>query len=336
MALAATQMALKDASFDPGHYTASRMGVVVATAFGGHELGEQEMQALWEKGPGFVGAYHSTTAFYAATAAHISIAHGIQGPVRVISAEGTGGLEALAQARRFIRRGADAVISGGTEAPLTPFALTAQALSGRLSHAQDPAAGYRPFDVGANGYVPGEGAAILLVEELEQARRRGVPQVYGEIAGHGASHDAHHHTGLAPDAGQLARAISLALADTGMNPEDVDAIFADAAGTLEGDMLEARAIMQVFGDRASRVPVAAPKSMVGRLYAAGSALDAAAALLSIRDQCLPPIVNLSQPARGCNLDVVTNGARSVSANAALVNARGLGGFNSALLLRRVS
>jgi 3-oxoacyl-(acyl-carrier-protein) synthase len=332
MALAAAQMALKDAQIDPASEDAYKMSVVTASSSGGNEFGQKEIQSLWGKGPRFVGAYQSIAWFYAATTGQISIKHGMKGPCGVLISEGAGGLDALAHARRNIRRGVDIAVSGGLEAPIGPYALACQTKTGLLSVRAD-AAGYRPFDAAASGYVPGEGGAILIVEDAERARRRGA-RIYGEIAGHAATHDGHHHSKAASDGVQFARAITTALKDAGIGPEKVDAIFADAAGTAEGDAVEVQAIRRVFGGRAGEVPVTAPKSMVGRLYAGGAALDVATALLAMRDGVVPPTINLDKPADGADLSFVTGKARSMNVDTVLVNARGFGGFNSALVLRK--
>lgn len=333
MALAATRMALEDAGFDPAGKDAYQMSVVTASSSGGNEFGQKEIQSLWGKGPIFVGAYQSIAWFYAATTGQIAIKYGMKGPCGVIISEGAGGLDALNQARRTIRQGVDVVVSGGTEGPIGPYALTCQLQNGQLSRQHDPAAAYRPFDAAANGYVPGEGGAILLVEDLEHAQQRGAP-IYGEITGHAATNDAYHYAKPAPDGRQFARAMALALERAGVGPEDVDVIFADAAGTPEGDALEARAITEVFGRRASRVPVTAPKTMTGRLYAGGASLDVATALLAMRDGLIPPTINLDRPAEGCDLDVVTGAARAAAIDTVLINARGFGGFNSAMVIRK--
>jgi len=334
MALAAAQMAFDDAKFDPEAFDPYSMSVITASSSGGNEFGQREIQNLWGKGPLYVGAYQSIAWFYAATTGQIGIKYGMKGASGVVLAEGAGGLESLAQARRAIRRGVDTVVAGGVEAPIGPYALACQLRTGRLSHAADPADAYRPFDARANGYVPGEGGAIVLAESLERARDRGAPQIYAELAGYGATNDAHHYGKPAPDGEQFARAISLALGNAGIGPEEVDVIFADAAGLPEDDAAETKAIKSVFGKRASEVPVTAPKTMVGRMYAGGSSLDVAAALLTMRDGVIPPTINLDDPADGNDLNFVSDGARKATVNTALVNARGYGGFNSALVLRR--
>jgi minimal PKS chain-length factor (CLF/KS beta) len=333
MALAATQMAFEDAKFDPAEFDEWSTGAITASSSGGNEFGQKEIQALWGKGPKFVGAYQSIAWFYAATTGQISIKHGLKGPCGVVIAEGAGGIEALQHARRTIRRGVDTVVGGGLEAPIGPYALTCQLGNGYMSAATEPGDAYRPFDARANGYVPGEGGAIILVESSERAQQREVPRVYAEIAGYGATQDGYHWGKPAPDGRQYARAMSLAIADAGISADDIDAVFADAFGVAEFDAIEVAAIKQALGPRATKVPVTAPKSMVGRLYAGGASLDVAAAVLAMRDGVIPPTVNLEQPADGCDLDFVT-AARETQPATVLVCARGYGGFNGALVLRR--
>jgi 3-oxoacyl-(acyl-carrier-protein) synthase len=334
MALAATQMALEDAKLDPSEQDPWSMSVITASSSGGNEFGQKEIQALWEKGPMFVGAYQSIAWFYAATTGQVSIRHKMKGPCGVVISEGAGGLEALPHSRRTIRRGVDTVVSGGLEAPIGPYALTCQLDHGHMSREEEPDAAYRPFDARASGYVPGEGGAILIVEDLERARERGAPQVYGEIVGYGATNDAHHWREPDPEGRHLPRAMRIALRNAGVEPGDVDAVFADALGVPQADVLEAKAIKEVFGKRVGDLPVTAPKAAVGRLYAGGAALDVAAALLAMRDGRLPPTINLDEPADGCDLSFVTGSAREAELGTVLVNARGFGGFNGALVLRR--
>jgi 3-oxoacyl-(acyl-carrier-protein) synthase len=332
MGLAAAEMALEDAAFEPGEHDPFAMSVITASSSGGNEFGQVEIQKLWGEGPRFVGAYQSIAWFYAATTGQISIRYGMKGHSGVVAAEGAGGLEALAQARRAVRRGMEAVVSGGLEAPICPYALSCQMANGRMSTAPEATA-YRPFDERASGYLPGEGGAILLVESVEAARRRGAP-VYGEIAGYGATHDGRLPTERAGDGTHLARAIEMALDDARVAPEEVDVVFADGAAMPDADAAESGALRSALGERASTIPVTVPKTMVGRTYAGGAALDAAAALLSMRDGRIPPTINVERPAEGSGLRLVRGRAVAADVGTALVVARGYGGFNSALVLRR--
>ena len=335
LAMAASQMALEDASFDPSTSDPYQMSVVTSSAMGGNEFGQREIQNLWGKGPRFVGAYQSIAWFYAATTGQLCIRHRMKGASSVIVADAAGGLDALGHARRTVRRGTDVVVAGGTEAPVAPYALTCQLATRHLSEATDPSAAYLPFDVRANGHVPAEGGAVLLVEDLEHARTRGAPFLYAEIVGHASTNDAHHHLDPAPDGHHLQRAMELALERAGVPPEDVDVVFADGAGEPGPDAAEAKAIHAVFGSRHGTVPVTVPKSAVGRMCSGGGALDVATAALALRHGCIPPTINVAELGEGCDFDLVRNQARPAQLRTALLMARGVGGFNSALVLRQV-
>jgi minimal PKS chain-length factor (CLF/KS beta) len=330
LGLAATGMALNDAGIDPAALDEYELGVVTASASGGNEFGQREIQKLWSKGPQHVGAYQSIAWFYAATTGQVSIRHGARGPCGVVVTEQASGLDALAQARRAVRTGTRVVISGGTEAPLSPYALVCQSTNGMLSASTDPLRSYAPFDADACGYVPGEGGAILIVESAGSAGRRGVPG-YGEVAGYAATFDPKPGSGRPPT---LRRAAELALADAGLSTSDIDVVFADAAGVPELDAQEAAAIAGLFGPYA--VPVTAPKSMTGRLYAGGASLDVATALLAIRDAVIPPTVGVTRVADDYRIDLVTGEPREAALRTALVLARGTGGFNAAMVVRAVA
>jgi 3-oxoacyl-(acyl-carrier-protein) synthase len=332
MGLAAAQMAFDDAAFDPAEHDPLAMSVITASSSGGVEFGQVEIQKLWAQGPRFVGAYQSIAWFYAATTGQISIRYGMKGHSGVVAAEGAGGLEALAASRRALRRGMDAIVTGGLEAPLCPYALCCQTGNGRMSTIPATTA-YRPFEERASGYLPGEGGAILLVETLESAHRRGAP-VYGEIAGYGATHDGRLPTDGPADGTHLARAIRIALEDARMAPDEIDAVFADGAGSLDADAAETQALYDALGDRARTVPVTIPKTMIGRTYAGGASLDTATALLSMREGIIPPTINLERPAPGCELRFVRDDAQPADLRNVLVLARGYGGFNSAMVLKR--
>ena len=332
MALAATQMALDDAEYDPEGKDPYRMSVITASGSGGNEFGQKEIENLWGKGPIFVGAYQSIAWFYAATTGQIAIKYGMKGPCGVVCQEGAGGLEALWHSRRNIVRGVDFVVSGGTEAPIGPYALTCQLTNGRLSLENEPDDAYRPFDERANGYVMGEGGAIVIVEEAGHAKKRNAPQVYAEILGYATTNDAFDAKRVSGDGSQLARAMRMAVDRAGVETDDIDVVFADAAGVPEADAAEASAINEVFG---RDVPVTAPKTMTGRLYGGGAPLDVAAAVFAMRDDVIPPTINVDSPAEGCDLAFVTE-AKEGPVGTVLVNARGFGGFNSSIVLRKPS
>jgi minimal PKS chain-length factor (CLF/KS beta) len=332
MSLAAATLAAEDAGYTAPE-DAYATSVFLASGSGGNEFSQHEIQGLWAKGPRSVGAYQSIAWFYAASTGQVSIRDGFKGPSGVVVTEGAGGLDSIGWARRVARRGTPAVLVGGTEAGLCPYAMLCQATGGRLSTAVRPEDAYKPFDRRANGHVVGEGGAILLLEEPGAAHARGVRRVWGEVAGYAATHDAHHHEDPAPDAVQYARAIRVSLADAGVTPDEVDLVLADGAGVPELDRLELDAIGAVFGDRATPVPVSAPSSWTGRLMAGGSALAVATALLAIRDGIVPGTAFLDDPVEAPGVDLVTS-SRVQDLSTVVVLARGAGGFNSSLVLRR--
>ncbi|MTD54531.1 ketosynthase chain-length factor [Amycolatopsis pithecellobii] len=326
MALAAAGWALADAGVRPGELPEFDMGVVTASSSGGFEFGQDELRKLWSQGSKYVSAYQSFAWFYAVNSGQISINQGMKGPSGVVVSDQAGGLDAIAQARRQIRKGTRLVVSGSIDASICPWGWVALLASGRLSTEDDPARAYLPFDAGACGHVPGEGGAILVLEDGESARERGA-RVYGEVSGYGSTFDPRPGSGREP---ALRKAIELAMADAGVAPGDVDVVFADAAAVPELDRIEADAIGAVFG--AHGVPVTAPKTMTGRLYSGAAPLDLSAALLGIADGVIPPTTNATA-APEYELDLVTGQGRPARLRTALVLARGQGGFNSAVVVR---
>ncbi|GAA2150527.1 ketosynthase chain-length factor [Kitasatospora kazusensis] len=329
LALAASEAALADARVDPAALPEYEMAVVTASSSGGTEFGQHEMAALYQHEPEWVGAYQSIAWFYAATTGQLSIRHKMRGPCGVLCGEQAGGLDAIGQARRLTRRGARLVVTGGTDASLCPYGVTAQISTGRLSTGTDPARAYLPFDRAAAGHLPGEGGAILVLESAASAAERGVTQPYGSVLGYAAGFDPAPGSGRPP---ALRRTIGQALADAGLTAGDIDVVFADGSGTPAEDLAEARAISAVFGPYG--VPVTAPKVLTGRLYGGGAPLDVATALLALRDGVVPHTAGVESLAPGCDIDLVREAPRSAPLRRALVLARGHGGFNAALVLAR--
>jgi minimal PKS chain-length factor (CLF/KS beta) len=330
LALAATGWALDDAGADPAALDEYGMSVVTANAYGGFEFGHRELEKLWSLGGKHVSAYQSFAWFYAVNTGQISIRHGMRGPSGVLVSEQAGGLDAAGQARRHIRKGTPFVVTGGVDGALSPWGWVAYLAGGQLSTRDDPARAYLPFDTGAGGWVPGEGGAIIVVEDADSARARGASRIYGEIAGYSSGIDPAPHTGRPP---ALARVIRQALDDAGLAPADIGVVFADAAGLPDLDRAEAEAITEVFGARA--VPVTAPKTMVGRLASGGSALDTATAFLALRDSVIPPTAHVTDVAGpATDLDLVLGTPRPAALTSAVVLARGTGGFAAALVVRR--
>ncbi|WP_409491262.1 ketosynthase chain-length factor [Amycolatopsis sp. cmx-11-12] len=329
LALIAADEVLDDAGADPRELPEYAVGVLTAASGGGFEFGQRELEALWSKGGSYVSAYQSFAWFYPVNTGQISIRHGIRGASGAVVAEGAGGLDAVAKAVRRLRLGTSLMVSGGIDGSLCPWGWVCMIASGGLTTASDPAAGYLPFDSRANGHAPGEGGALLTVEDRADALARGVSRVYGEIAGYAATFDPRPGSGRGP---ALRRAIDLALDRALVRPDEVGVVFADASGLPEADAVEAEAIADVFGPRA--VPVTAPKTATGRLLAGGAALDLATAALSLRDGVVPPTVHIGHPAHPGLLDLVRGEPRATAPRIAVVLARGHGGFNSAMVLRR--
>jgi act minimal PKS chain-length factor (CLF/KS beta) len=328
LALVAAEQALDDARVLPSEDEADTRGVVTASSAGGFEFGQRELERFFGQGPQFMGAYMSFAWFYAVNTGQISIRHGLKGPGGVVVSDQAGGLDAIAQARRQLRRGSSLIACGGVDGSICPWGWVAQLTSGRISTSEDPAAAYLPFDSRAAGHVPAEGGAILILEDAEAAAERGAPQIYGEIAGYAATFDPRPGSGREP---ALRRAVENALADAEMDAHEIDVVFADAAGTPELDLAEAEVISAVFGGRP--VPVTAPKTMLGRMYAGAASLDVAAALLAIRDGVIPPTINV-RPSERYPIDLVVGAPRPAPLRSALIVARGQGGFNSALVVRK--
>ncbi|MXM68990.1 ketosynthase chain-length factor [Streptomyces sp. HUCO-GS316] len=327
LALVAADWALRDADADPATLPEYTTGVVTSNATGGFEFTHREIRKLWTKGPKTVSVYESFAWFYAVNTGQISIRHGLRGPGSVVVAEQAGGLDALAHACRTLRKGSQLVVSGGVESALDPWGLVAHHSGGRLSGARDGRSAYLPFDTAAAGHIPGEGGAILVVETPVGAACRGAPRIYGQLAGHAATFDPPPESGRPPG---LARAARLALRQAGLPPHDVDVVFADAAAQPALDDAEADAIESLFGPYG--VPVTAPKTLTGRLAGGGPPLDVAAALLAVRDGVIPPTVHVQRPVPRHRLDLVRDEPRPTRIRAALVLARGHGGFNSALVV----
>ncbi len=329
LALAATEDALADAEVDPAGLPEYAMAVVTASSSGGTQFGQHEMERLYLKGPSWVGVYQSIAWFYAATTGQVSIRHGMRGPCAVFCGEQAGGLDVIGQARRLLRTQSQLVVTGGTDSWMCPYALVAQLSNRMLSTSDDQGRAYLPFDADASGYLPGEGGAILITERADAARARGAGPGYGAVLGYAASFDQSQRTGRPP---VLAGTVRRALDDARVDPSDVDVVFADAIGVPELDLVEASAISEVFGPRA--VPVTAPKTLTGRLYGGGAALDVATALLAMRDSVVPHTVGPTRLAPGCDIDLVRDEPREQPVSTALVLARGHGGFNTAVVVGR--
>lgn len=322
-ALAAADWALADAGVDPSRLVDFDMSVVTANALGGFEFTHREFAKLWRQGPEYVSVYESFAWFYAVNTGQISIKNGMRGPSKALVAEQAGGLDALGHARRTIHERSGLVVAGGVDSALDPWGWVSHLSSGRVS-----STGYRPFDSTADGYLPGEGGAFLVLESDEAVRGRRAPRAYGEIAGYASTFDPPPGSSRPPN---LRRAMELALADAELAPSEVDVVFADGVGVPDLDRQEAEAISEVFGQAA--VPVTAPKALNGRLFAGGGPLDVVTALLSIRDSVIPATPGVDALPVDYGIDLVRNGPRNHPVSNALVLARGKWGFNTAIVVR---
>ncbi|GAQ53029.1 ketosynthase chain-length factor [Streptomyces acidiscabies] len=331
LALIAAQEAFTDAGAVPRELPPFACGAVTAASGGGFEFGQKELEALWSKGSQYVSAYQSFAWFYPVNTGQISIRHGLRGPGSAIVAEQAGGLDAVAKARRHLRSGTSLMLTGGVDGSLSPWSWLCLLRSGRISSCDDPRRAFVPFDHGATGSVVGEGGALLVMERAADARERGAERSYGEVVGYAATFDPRPGSGRPPG---LRRAIELALEDAQLTPAEVGVVFADASGVPELDRIEAETIAAVFGPRA--VPVAVPKTTTGRLLAGGASLDIATALLSLRDGVVPPAVHVEHPAYEGLIDLVRDTPREKEMTTALILARGQGGFNSALIVRKTA
>lgn len=335
LAVAASAEALRDAGLTLSPEIRDRTGVTIATALGGIDVIDAEAPHLYGRGaPGRVTPFLLPLMIANMAASSVSLHFGIHGPSNTSVGACAAGSMALLEAKRWIHDGdADYVLAGGTEAALTPSVWAALCALGALSARNgEPEKASRPFDRDRDGFVYGEGAVVFVVERQDLARSREA-RVYAELAGAALTSDAHHETAPRPEGDVAARAIGMALQDAGARPEDVDLVVAHGTGTPLNDVAETRAIKRALGARARTVPVSAPKSMVGHLIGAAGALAALVGMLAIRDQQIPPTINLEHPDPACDLDYVPLRSRSAPVRLALTNAFGFGGQNCVVAVR---
>ena len=333
--VAAARLALEDASLDLATEPPDRCGAMMGTALGGVSHAEQAHALYLQGGIRAVDPGLALTVFAGASSTNLAIAFGISGPNITNGMSCASGAIAIGEAFRAIRRGeADVILAGGAEAPLAPLTFGAFAIIRAMSvRNDDPATASRPFDLERDGFVMGEGAAVLVLEERERALARGAP-VYLEITGYGLTNDAWHMTAPRPDGAQAARAMRLALHEGGVPPEAVGYINAHGSATPLNDATETRAIRTVFGAHADRVPVSGTKGYYGHALGASGAIEAAICALASRRGWLPPTVNLIRPDPACDLDYIQGPGREADPEYVLSNSFGFGGINAALLFRR--
>lgn len=338
LAMAATRQALEDADFRITALNAEQVGVILGTGIGGIRVLEEQQTIYLQKGPDRCSPFMVPMMIANMAAGHLAIHFGAKGPNSCTVTACASGSNAIGDAFRLIQRGeVQAAITGGTEAAVTPLSMAGFSAMKALSTRNDtPEQACRPFDRDRDGFVMGEGAGILVLEELEHARARGA-KIYAEIVGYGLTCDAHHMTNPAPGGEGAARAMRLALKDAGLQPGDVQHINAHATSTPLGDIAEVQAIKSVFGEHAPRLAISATKSMTGHLLGGAGGIATVATALAIHHGWVPPTLNLDNPDPECEgLDFVPHKGRQMAVEAALVNAFGFGGHNVTLALRRYS
>jgi 3-oxoacyl-[acyl-carrier-protein] synthase II len=334
-AIAASLAAVSDAGLVIGPENATRVGVFIASGIGGFGTIEREHQALLEGGPRKISPFFIPAAIINLAAGQVSIRLGAKGPNLATSTACAASAHAVGEAFEMIRRGAaDAMIVGGSEAAITPMGVGGFASMRALSTRNDePARASRPFDKDRDGFVIGEGAGVLVLEDLDQARRRGA-RAYAEVVGYGATADAYHITAPSEDGDGAVRVMAMALQSAGVRTEEVQYINAHGTSTPFNDKLETLAIRTLFGEHADRLAVSSTKSMTGHTLGAAGGIEAGITALAVYHQTMPPTINQDTPDPECNLDYVPWRARTAAITHALSNSFGFGGTNAALLLRR--
>jgi len=333
-AVAGSQMAVDDAAFKVTPENADRLGVYVGSGIGGLPAIEEWHTVLKERGARRVTPFFIPMTIINLASGQIGIRFGAKGPNSCAVTACATGNNCIGDAMRIIQRGeADAMIAGGAEAAITPLSIAGFASSRALStRNDDPSRASRPFDRDRDGFVLGEGAGVLFLEELESARRRGA-RIYAELLGYAMTADAYHIT-APPDSGEGAiRCMRLTLKDAGLAPGDIDYINAHATSTM-ADAIETHAIKAVFGDKAPRIPVSSTKSMTGHLLGAAGGIEAVFTILALTEGILPPTINYEHPDPACDLDYVPNTARKAAARTALSNSFGFGGTNACLVFKK--
>jgi 3-oxoacyl-[acyl-carrier-protein] synthase II len=334
LALAATDEAMKMSGLQVTPENAARVGVHIGSGVGGFDVIEREHAELLKGGPRKISPFFIPAAIVNLAAGHVSIRYGAKGPNEATATACTTSAHAIGDAYKIIQRcDADVMIAGGSEAAITPMGVGGFAAMRALSTRNDePEKASRPWDSARDGFVIGEGAGIVILEELEHARNRGA-SILGEIIGYGMSADAYHITQPAEEGEGGYRVMMNAINDAKISPNDIDYVNAHGTSTPIGDVLETKAIKRTFGNH-PHLAVSSTKSMTGHLLGGAGGLEAGITILALKDQILPPTINLENPDAECDLDYVPNVARQAPINIALSNSFGFGGTNGSLIFRR--
>lgn len=331
----AAKEALAESGLEINDSNRQRIGVIIGSGVGGLLTMETQAHVLEGKGPGRVSPFTVPMMIPNMATGLAAIALGAQGPSSAVATACAAGSNAIGDAFRLLQQGhADVMICGGAESAITPLGVAGFASAKALSFRNDdPATASRPFDAERDGFVIGEGAGVLVLESLEHAQGRGA-QILGEVIGYAMTCDAHHITSPIPGGTGGARAMSLAIADAGLEPKDIDYVNAHGTSTPANDSNETSAIKTALGDRAKQIPVSSTKSMTGHLLGGSGGIEAVAAVLALRHGVIPPTINHQNPDPACDLDIVPNQARDQIISTALSNSFGFGGHNVCLAFRR--
>ncbi|MCY1116938.1 beta-ketoacyl-ACP synthase II [Bacillus safensis] len=333
-AVVAAQKALEDSRLEITDEIAPRVGVWVGSGIGGLETFEEQFEVYSNKGARRVSPFFVPMMIPDMATGQISIALGAKGVNSCTVTACATGTNSIGDAFKVIQRGdADAMITGGTEAPLTKMSFAGFCANKALSTNPDPETASRPFDKNRDGFVMGEGAGIIVLEELEHALKRGAT-IYAEIVGYGSTGDAYHITAPAPNGEGGVRAMQEAIRDAGLSVEDIDYINAHGTSTPYNDKFETMAIKEVFGEHANQLAISSTKSMTGHLLGAAGGVEAIFSILAIKDSVIPPTINLETPDEECDLDYVANEARSKEVQVALSNSLGFGGHNATIIFKK--
>ncbi|MGG0839108.1 beta-ketoacyl-ACP synthase II [Bacillus paralicheniformis] len=333
-AVVSAKMAVEDAGLDINESNADRVGVWVGSGIGGLETLEQQFETFLTKGPRRVSPFFVPMMIPDMATGQISISLGAKGVNSCTVTACATGTNSIGDAFKVIQRGdADVMISGGTEAPLTRMSFAGFSANKALSTNPDPKTASRPFDKNRDGFVMGEGAGIVVLEELEHALNRGAT-IYAEVVGYGSTGDAYHITAPAPNGEGGVRAMKEAIKDAGLFPESIDYINAHGTSTPYNDKFETIAIKEVFGEHAYKLAVSSTKSMTGHLLGAAGGIEAIFSVLAIKEGIIPPTINIETPDEDCDLDYVPDQARRQDVNVVLSNSLGFGGHNATLIFKK--
>ena len=335
-ALATTKLAIEDSKLDINAIDSDRAGVFIGTGIGGMETLHNQYEKVFTKGASRISPFFIPMAITNMAAGNVAIAFNLRGACECIVTACASGTNAIGDAFHLIQRGdADIMLAGGTEAAISPAGVAGFAAMKALcaDHNDDPAHASRPFDKNRSGFIMGEGAGIILLEELEHAKNRGA-HIYAEIVGYGRNDDAYHITTPAPGGITQAKCMKLALDDAGLKPEDISYVNAHGTSTQFNDKGETEAIKNLFGEHAYKIPVSSTKSMTGHMLGAAGGVEAVATVLSVENNIVHPTINYETPDEGLDLNYVPNVAQKCEVNAAISNSFGFGGHNACVVFKK--